>query len=392
MAHSNGLEAYRVLISQNEPMTKNRSMGLLNVIMNWPPFSGGKAALMPQALRLEHAFAEYERLGATLQDDLKTAILLRSVTGQLKTWLQLQVTETTTYARVREMILLYDTSTTKWSEQMMLGNDATAPPMNDEAVAMEIDRLQGEIRRLEGKGKGKGKGKDGKPKGKGQENKGYQKGKGKGKQKGEKGSKGKSKGYAGKGKGNSGDRSKGTSKAEGVKCHNCGKYGHFARDCWDNVQVRQVNTDGTQATTAQGSRTHSTAGSTTSTSVSQQQPGAQQAQKPATQYRVARIRQTGDDVKGQEEAWKKLEKMKPKCVIFNNPSPNAKRNQIFKFCLEVMKWQQREGRNYLVIAPARSNFEYFLFPTPYSSLLKGKAVFKILDIEILSIVMTSVDG
>ena len=73
--------------------------------------------------------------------------------------------------------------------------------------------------------------------------------------------------------------------------------------------------------------------------------------------------------------------MKPKCVIFNNPSPIAKRNQTFKFCLEVMKWQQQEGRNYLVIAPARSNFEYFLFPTPYSSLLKGMTVFKILDMR-----------
>ena len=85
--------------------------------------------------------------------------------------------------------------------------------------------------------------------------------------------------------------------------------------------------------------------------------------------------------KGQEEVWKNLEKMKPKCVIFNNPSPIAKRNQIFKFCLEVMKWQQQEGRNYLVIAPARSNFEYFLFPTPYSSLLKGETLFKILDMR-----------
>ena len=36
---NNGLEAYRTLIQQNEPTSKNRSMGLLNVIMNWPTFS-----------------------------------------------------------------------------------------------------------------------------------------------------------------------------------------------------------------------------------------------------------------------------------------------------------------------------------------------------------------
>ena len=46
-----------------------------------------------------------------MNDELKTAILIRSVTGQLKVWLQLQVNEATTYGKVREMILRYDTST-----------------------------------------------------------------------------------------------------------------------------------------------------------------------------------------------------------------------------------------------------------------------------------------
>ena len=96
---SNGLEAYRMLIQQNEPLSKNRSMGLLNVIMNWPTFSG-KMSFMQHILKLEHAYAEYEKLGTKLNDDLKTAVLMRSVTGQLKTWLQLQVSETTTYAKV----------------------------------------------------------------------------------------------------------------------------------------------------------------------------------------------------------------------------------------------------------------------------------------------------
>ena len=50
---------------------------------------------MQQVLKLENACAEYEKLGSRLNDDLKTAILMRSVTGQLKTWLQLQVSEST---------------------------------------------------------------------------------------------------------------------------------------------------------------------------------------------------------------------------------------------------------------------------------------------------------
>ena len=59
---SNGLEAYRQLVQQNEPVSMNRSMGLLNIVMNWPA-SGGKLSLMQQVLKLEHAFSEYEKMG-----------------------------------------------------------------------------------------------------------------------------------------------------------------------------------------------------------------------------------------------------------------------------------------------------------------------------------------
>ena len=173
---SNGFEAYRLLIQQNEPLSKNRSMGLLNVIMNWPTFSG-KMSYMQQILKLEHAYAEYEKLGTRLNDDLKTAVLMRSITGQLKTWLQLQVSETTTYAKVREMIMAYDASTTRWSEQMVLGIDNSSPG-TDGPVPMEIDRIEGK-----GKGKHNGKGKS--------KDKGSSKGKAGGKQKGKDG-KGKS--------------------------------------------------------------------------------------------------------------------------------------------------------------------------------------------------------
>ena len=89
---------------------------------------------------------EYEKLGSRLADDLKVAILLRCISGQLKTWLQLQVTEGTTYAKVREMVLMFDSSTIRWSDSMALG--AENVPGTSEAVPMEIDRVQQ-------KGKGK---------------------------------------------------------------------------------------------------------------------------------------------------------------------------------------------------------------------------------------------
>ena len=62
----------------------------MNVIMNWPKFSG-KVSFLSQILRLENAFYEYDKLGTKLVEELRTAVLLRSVTGQLKVWLQLQI-------------------------------------------------------------------------------------------------------------------------------------------------------------------------------------------------------------------------------------------------------------------------------------------------------------
>eukprot|EP00435_Cladocopium_sp_Y103_P039736 s2263_g10.t1 len=204
----NGLEAYRTLIQQNEPISKNRSMGLLNLIMNWPTFSN-KMSLMQNVLKLEHAYAEYEKLGSRLNDDLKTAILMRSVTGQLKVWLQLQVTEATTYNRVREMILLYDTSTTRWSEQMVLGSEVATTA--DGPMPMEIDRVEGKSKGRGSKGKSGAKGFNNNPKGK---SKGKQKGQNKGAAGGSKGGKGKSEPKGAWSKGDSGNKGQGQRKIQ----------------------------------------------------------------------------------------------------------------------------------------------------------------------------------
>ena len=272
---NNGLEVYRLLVQQNEPASKNRSMSLLSVIVSWPAFNG-KSSLMQQLLKLEHAYSEYERLGTKLNDDLKTAVLMRSITGQLKTWLQLQVNESTTYSKVREMVMMYDSQTTKWSEQMVLGVDAGSSSV-DGPIPMEVDRIQSKGKQ-KGKGKGKTKDRDGQ-KGK---SKGKQKGKDiqKGKGKFQKGAKGSSDGLNGKGKG------------EPKQCYVCGKTGHFARDCWQSSQIRNVASDMAQGSTVQGSPASSLGGMS---SASHQQ-GAQLPTTPATQYKVARIVEVSEDV------------------------------------------------------------------------------------------------
>ena len=233
----NGYEGYRQLVLSNEPKRQNRSMSLLNVIMTWPQFSP-KTSMISQVMKLESAFLEYEKLGDPLPETIRAAVLLRCLTGQLKTWMQLQLGESTKYSDIREGVLSYERSTTKWSESMVLGD------VPDTSAPMEVDRLQ-----WNSKGKEKGKGKSGKgPKGKGFHTKGKD---GKGKDKGKKGggkfvSKGKSN-NASKGKnsfgGGFGKSGKGAGTNNSVTCFNCGKPGHKADNCWQPKQVRSLEQD-----------------------------------------------------------------------------------------------------------------------------------------------------
>ena len=69
-----------------------------------------------------------------ITDELKTAMVLRCVSGALKTQLSLQLDESATYPTVREAILRWDRSQQKWHN--LLQGDSS------EAVPMEIDRLE----------------------------------------------------------------------------------------------------------------------------------------------------------------------------------------------------------------------------------------------------------
>ena len=234
--NSNGFEAYRQLCAANEPQNKNRSMSLLSTIMSWQQFSN-KSSLLSQIMRLDGAFLEYERLGSKLNDELKAAILLRSVTGQLRTWLQLQVSETTTYSNVRERILAYERSTSKRTEQMVLGSDLSLNSSHDTSGPMEVDRVfdaKGKHKGEKGKGKDKGKNKgkfdSGKGKGSGfkgsstWDSNGFNQGKGSWNQNSQnQNADGKSGKSSPKGKGKSG-KNKGS-------CFKCGKFGHMAKEC-----------------------------------------------------------------------------------------------------------------------------------------------------------------
>ena len=103
--NANGFEAYR-------------SLGLLTMLLEWSPFDMRKGGLLNQLLKLEEGFTEYERTGAKLEDTIKFAILMKCVSGQLKTWLQLNVAESQSYTAIQ-----HDGATLRWSSAMMLGQE-----------------------------------------------------------------------------------------------------------------------------------------------------------------------------------------------------------------------------------------------------------------------------
>ena len=190
-----------------------------------------------------------------LDDAIKFAVLMRCVTGQLKTWLQLNVAETHDYSRLREAIIQYDSATLKWNNSMMLGQEVN----KDGPVPMEIDRVMEKGR---GGKAGKGKGKENvKGKGKGEQKGGKQGGKGKGQRKGQDhgvGSKSQQKGSWKQG----GSKGSGKSPQAVRECFVCGKPGHLARDCWRKVR-QVVDSHGSPSDTATTLTTSSCQATTT---------------------------------------------------------------------------------------------------------------------------------
>ena len=157
----NGLEVLRNLVQTFQPSSKSRSLAIMNSIMGWKEFDM-RQPLLSQVLKLEEAFQELARVSEPLPESIKLAVLTRSITGQLKTYINVHIDEGASYDQLRESVLRFDRATTRWNTSTVLGQD--------EAVPMEVDRVQ-----KGGKKGGKSKGKEGKGvKGKDFKGKGYQ--------------------------------------------------------------------------------------------------------------------------------------------------------------------------------------------------------------------------
>eukprot|EP00435_Cladocopium_sp_Y103_P032728 s4938_g8.t1 len=118
---NNGYEAGRQLVMQCQPTSRNRSLGILNALMSWMVFDM-KGALLSQIVRLEVAFREYDKISLQpLAAEMKFAILLRCISGQLRMHINVSLKEDATYDALREMVLQYDRASIKWTKAMSLG-------------------------------------------------------------------------------------------------------------------------------------------------------------------------------------------------------------------------------------------------------------------------------
>ena len=160
--------------------------------MSFPNFDKTRT-LLEQIQSLERIREEYQRTsGASLSDDIMTSTLLRVLPKHIQQHLHLQMTSTSDYVAVRQMVLSYEVASLTYStgrihaELGVVTSYATTSGGGPQPI--EIDQI---AQYDKGKGKWKGKGKEGKGKhGKGKDGKGKHS-KGKGKDKGSNDGKGK---------------------------------------------------------------------------------------------------------------------------------------------------------------------------------------------------------
>ena len=214
----NGFEAYRLISEDLQPLARTRALALLQAINNWPAFSM-KQGLSNQLARLQEAEQEYKRVTASkLSDNHRMAVLLRCLSGPLKAYTNIVVTEGSSYAQLCSLVQRWETSQTKWTNPInSMFHIKDQPHSEDTSSNMEVDRIKGGWSK-QGKGKHKGDQKGKFSKGK------FEKG---GK------SKGKGKYNNSKGKGSKGKTGKGSyDMVAGDACLYCGKTGHWKRDCF----------------------------------------------------------------------------------------------------------------------------------------------------------------
>ena len=246
-ASRNGFALWKSLLRIYQPSTRSRSLALMQAIHSYPNFSPGVSSIA-QISKLEELVKDYERCsGQSYPREILLSTLLRCIPSPLKEHIHLQLTDRTTYAQVKESVLVYERTTRTWMPTQVYqplengqGQYLAAvenAPTGGGQQAMEVNRVEDRGKGWKGKHKGKGKGKKGFGKtfgafGAMQAGRGFRFGRGRGKGKGRGKGRGKGKGKKGKGK-----------RLGRTVCRICHQEGHCGNECPNRHSVRNVEAE-----------------------------------------------------------------------------------------------------------------------------------------------------
>ena len=160
MKAKNGFLLWRQLHKEFLPSTRQRTLALAQALSAYPTFPKEKSSL-ECVLAFEQMVQQFEESSmSSYPDELKSATLIRCCRAKVREYLQLTVTDSTTYGDIREAILSHDRASKVWSQETVLRSLTQGPAeqRTDGPIPMEVDRVFME----KGKGKEKGKFKGGK--------------------------------------------------------------------------------------------------------------------------------------------------------------------------------------------------------------------------------------
>ena len=84
---------------------------------------------------------------------------------------------------------------------------------------------------------------------------------------------------------------------------------------------------------------------------------------------------------GQAEAWKKIMKMDPEIIFINNPSPQSARKMVFRFCFDVITWQCKRNKKFIVTCAEGSYFSLFLDQKRWHKILSKHLCWERVDLQ-----------
>jgi len=156
MKAKTGFFLWRQLHKEFLPSTRQRSLALAEALSAYPTFPKEKSSL-ECVLAFEQMVQQFEESSmSNYPDELKAATLIRCCHAKVREYLQLTVTDSTTYGDIRE-------ASKVWPQETVLRSLTQGPTEQntDGPIPMEVDRIYMD----KGKGKDKGKYKGGKGKG-----------------------------------------------------------------------------------------------------------------------------------------------------------------------------------------------------------------------------------